>query len=340
MGVKKLIGTAILGIKRRSPEILFVGGVISGGVALYLTAKQTPKAIAAREQYVEEKRYIETALDIGETAINEKYTQEDYDRDIKIENAKYVKAVAKAYIPPAIAAATSLACFLCSFGILKNRLAGAVTLLATTTEAFNAYRQRVKDDLGEEKDYQYLTGATQETTKTTEIDENGKKHTVTKKQWCLDPGLEDIPFIGPYSILISPKHKIWKNNGGNPDLMAAQLKIIQSNMTTSLHMNGSLTLDKLLFNDGGLGFDPRDTKFNFDQNIISNIGWLDTKTEGMDRCIDFGCWDKDGNLEYIPGKGIIIDLNCDGWIMGKLPERPKSGQELVDACREHPEIEK
>ncbi len=80
--------------------------------------------------------------------------------------------------------------------------------------------------------------------------------------------------------------------------------------------------------------------YDLNPNIIRNIGWLDTKTEGQDRCVNLGCWDEEGNLNYIPGTCIILDLNCDGWIMGKLPVRPKSGQELVEACREHPEIEK
>lgn len=340
MGFKKLVGTAILGARRHSPELLFIGGVISGGVALYLTAKQTPKAIAAREKYKDEKAYIAAALDVGETAINEPYSEEDYKNDLKIARSAYVLDVTKAYAPPAIAAVASFACFLAGFGILRSRLAGAVTLLAATTQAFDAYRQRVRDDLGEEKDYQYLTGATLEEKKETVIDEDGKKRTIKKQEWALDPGLTDIPFLSPYAILIDPGHKVWKNNGGNPQLMQAQLKIIESNMTTKLHMNGSLTLDKLLFGDGGLGFDARDKRYGFDQNVIRNIGWLDTRKEGQDRCVNLGCWNAEGDLNYIPGKGIIIDLNCDGWIMGRLPERPKSGQELIEACRQYPEIEK
>lgn len=340
MGIKKLVGTAVLAAKRRSPELLFVGGVISGGVALYLTAKQTPIAVAAKAKYKEDTSYIKDALDVGETAINQPYSKDDYKNDMKIATSKYALEIAKAYAPPAIASVISLSCFLAGFGILKKRYAGAMSLLAITSDAFKSYRERVKADVGEEKEYEYYTGATQEKVKVTEVDEDGKKHTVTKKQWCLDPGIDDIPFLSPYSILINPNHKIWKYCGGNPNLIASQLRVIQSNLTTELHMNGSMTLDRVLFGNGGLGFNARDDKYDFNQNIIRNVGWLDTKTEGQDRKIDLGCWDSDGELMYIPNKGVIIDLNCDGWIMGKLPERPKSGEELVEACREHPEIEK
>jgi len=339
--LSKLVGTVVLGAKRHSPELLFVCGTVSGVAALILTAKGTPKAIAAREKYKNEKQYILDAKDIGETAIGEKYTDEDFDKDNKINTSKYIVDTVRAYLPAAACASISFCCYLASFGIMSKRLASAVTLLTTTSEAFEQYRKRVVADQGENKDYEYLTGATSEKVKEQIIDEEtGKKKTVTQSIWCLDPGINDIPFLSPYAITITPDHRIWKNNGGNPMLMQAQLKIIQNNLTKLLHMRGLLTLEDVLYGDNGLGFDPRDKRYDFNPNYTKCIGWLDTKNEGKDRFINFGCWGADGNLNYIPGKCIILDLNCDGWIMGKMPDRLKHGQELKDACREFPEIEK
>lgn len=340
MGIKKLIGTAALGVKRHSPELLFGGGVIAGAAALYLTYKATPKYLAIKEKYAEAKKDADIALDIGETEIDVAYTKEDYKNDIKIIASHKALDAAKTWAPVGAAALTSLVCFLAGFGILKHRLAGAVTLLATTTEAFEAYRQRVRDDVGKDKEMEYFTGNKLEDVKVTEVGEDGKKHTVTKKQWCLDPDLADIPFLSPYAITITPEHKLWKNNGGNPMLMEAQLKIIQENLTTRLHMNGFLTLNDVLCGDQGLGFDCRSDLYDLDPNVINNVGWLDTKNEGADRCVNFGCWNSDGGLDYAPGRFIILDLNCDGWIMGRLPNKPKHGEELIEACKADSRIEK
>lgn len=342
MGFKRFVGTAALGIRRHSPEILMGVGVVSSVLAVVFAAKDQPKAVEAKEKYKSDMSFIEDAHEIGETAINQEYTDKDYANDKIIAKVNYAKNTVKAYKRSIIFETVALACFGGAFGILSARYAGAVAYGASMKAGWDAYREQVRKDQGAEKDLEYMTGAKKEKVKVTEIDENGKKHTKTIEQWCLDPNLEGLPWVSysPYAIRITPEHNIWKNNGGNPMLMENQLKIIQNNLTTHLHMNGSLTLEHVLAGQNGLGYDLRDTNYNFDPNITRNIGWLDTKTEGQDRCVNLGCWDEEGNLNYFPGQCIILDLNCDGWIMGKLPVRPKSGQELIDACREDSRIEK
>lgn len=96
MGFKKLIGTTLLGIRRHSPEILMVAGTVSGVAAVIFAAKDQPKAAAAHEKYKEQMSYIEAAHDVGETAVNEPYSNEDYAKDKLIAKTNLVKDTAKA----------------------------------------------------------------------------------------------------------------------------------------------------------------------------------------------------------------------------------------------------
>lgn len=86
---------------------------------------------------------------------------------------------------------------------IHKQLEAVAASLAATTTSFNTYRQRVVEDQGAEKDYQYLTGGS---LKTIEMKEDG---TVVETTIPVNTG--DEAYI-PHSFMIDESNDNWTNN--------------------------------------------------------------------------------------------------------------------------------
>lgn len=182
MGIRGALDNAGHWVKKNSPYILFGLGVVGFGA----TVAAAIKATADASDIIDD-------MEDGIDNVREYYhiDPEVEDKDIDIEEAvdeiKEIKRtahkeIAKEYILTGVLGAGTLVCFGGSFSIINKRYAGAALTLAATTEVFDKYRERVREEEnGAIKDYAYMNGLDiEEVEETVEDPETGKKKKVKK----------------------------------------------------------------------------------------------------------------------------------------------------------------
>lgn len=193
MNFKKTCKTALLKVKKHSPEILMGVGIVSlvgaVGTAIWKTATcdkildEHEEAMNNAEEHVkEQKEKIEEAnkkrVAKGKEALV--YTEEDEENDIQLFKTKaWIKTIGKMawhYAPTIALTALSATSFLGAFCIIKGRYTAVAGALAATTSAFENYRRRVIEDVGADKDFEYRYGMKKE--KATITKEDGTKEEV------------------------------------------------------------------------------------------------------------------------------------------------------------------
>ena len=127
------------GISKKSPEILIALGIISMVSATVMAIRETPKAMKAIEELKEQSDDSEST----ETA-------EAEEKDIS--PVEIVKATWKFYLPSLIGTGLGLASILESHSIMKKRLAVFVTAYSGLDTAYNLYKKKAVDILGEKKE--------------------------------------------------------------------------------------------------------------------------------------------------------------------------------------------
>lgn len=114
---------------------------------------------------------------------------------------------------------------------VQKQLESTMVALASTTYTFNEYRKRVRADVGEQKDYEYLTGTVLQ--KTIEVDEQGH---VTETTLPLEAGQTYIP----HGFFFSATSNYDKSPRANRDFQESVLWGINR----ELEMKGLITENK------------------------------------------------------------------------------------------------
>ena len=187
-----MIGNVGRALKAKSPQIAMGVGVVTSVLALVEAIKQTPKAIDIIEDHKEEIAQCKEALDLG----NENFGMREYKINVYRACGHTALRLAKTYALPVGMEIASLLCFFGAHKIMTERNKLLSAALATATDAYNSYRNRVIEAIGEEKEEQIRLGTHQEKMTTEVTDEKGKVKTVTKK-------IETVNKygLGPYDIL-------------------------------------------------------------------------------------------------------------------------------------------
>lgn len=146
--MKKLIMPA--GIKkiqkvltRKSPEILTGIGIAGVITTTVLAVKATPKAL----------RLIDEAEHKKAVAWNNENPDYDNGADrIKLTKTETVKAAWKPYIPAVVTGVCSVACIIGANSVHLRRNAALATAYQLSTTAFNEYKEKVVETIGEKKE--------------------------------------------------------------------------------------------------------------------------------------------------------------------------------------------
>lgn len=140
---------AMLVLSKHSPEILLAGGVMGMVGATVLACRATLKAQEVMKDVADAASVIDAAHALPESA---GYTEEDYNRDRIVLITQTVVEMAKLYGPAVVLGAVSLGMLVGSNRILNKRNAAIAGAFAAVSEAYDAYRKRVREELGEEVD--------------------------------------------------------------------------------------------------------------------------------------------------------------------------------------------
>ena len=167
-----------LKVKKHSPEILVVVGVVGVVTSTVMACKATTKASDVIEEHKKEMDDIHL---VAETK-PEKYSEEDFQKDAVIVYTQTAVKLAKLYAPAVAIGVASIACIIGSHNILTKRNAALAAAYTAVDKTFKEYRNRVVDRFGKEVDKQLRYNIKAKEFEETTVDENGneKTETVTK----------------------------------------------------------------------------------------------------------------------------------------------------------------
>ena len=167
-----------LKIKKHSPEILVVVGVVGVVTSAVMACKATTKASDVIEEH---KKEMDDIHFVAETK-PEKYSEEDFQKDTVIVYTQTAVKLAKLYAPSIAIGVASIACIIGSHNILTKRNAALAAAYTAVDKTFKEYRNRVVDRFGKEVDKQLRYNIKAKEFEETTVDENGneKTETVTK----------------------------------------------------------------------------------------------------------------------------------------------------------------
>ena len=293
-------------LKKHSPEILVVAGVIGVGTSAVMACKATTKVGEILDKTKEDVETIHKCE--ADESVKERYSSEDAQKDLAIVYVQTGMKFAKLYGPSVILGALSITSILASNNILRKRNVALSAAYAAIDKGFKEYRSRVIERFGEEVDRELKYNLKAKKFDETVIDEEtGKEKKVKKNGFVVSPG--DISgyarFFEKYTqdedgnSILNPH---WEsNNEYNLMFIKAQER----------YANDLLKAKKRVFLNEVyemLGL-PR-TKAG------QIVGWVyNPENSKGDNYIDFGLYsDNLSYSDYVNGfdQAILLDFNVDG----------------------------
>lgn len=301
IGAVRLLHKTGLKLNQYSPEILLAMGIaaVVGGTILACT--ETLKVEEILDVH-EEKR---SQIDEAESWETDEYTSEDASRDRGLLVIKTGVKLAKNYAPAIALTLGGIACILTSYGILKRRNLALMAAYEAVSTAFDEYRKRVRDELGDEADKRFRFGA-ERLKDMSFTDEDGKAETAEIHK------LKDGFMPSQYAKFFDETNENWSKS---PERNLFFLRRIQNWANDKLFAQGYLFLNDVY---RMLGIEPT--------TAGQIVGWV---LGNGDNFIDFGLYNPDNEKARMfvnnAERSILLDFNVDG-VVYKLLDRMAAKQ--------------
>jgi Family of unknown function (DUF6353) len=287
----KGLGRQVLTLRKHSPSLFFVGGVVGMVGSTVLACRATLKLDEALEA---NKRKAEAVKEYQ----GDGYSEEDRKEDTAILYVRSVVTIAKLYAPAVLLGSASVAMLTQSHNLLVKRNAALTAAYAALDQGFRDYRARVVAKYGPNEDERLRYGDEKVTIKD---EETGKNKTVDR--------------VGPEGASIYAKFfdQFNPNWSKDPEINKLFLRSQQNYLNNLLHARGHVFLNEVY---ESLGFDH--TKAG------SVVGWI--LLPNNDNFIDFGVFHSnvdDRIRDFVNGRegAVLLDFNVDGLIYDKIDER-------------------
>lgn len=296
-GVTRIVNKAAFAIKKASPELMLGVGVVGVVGAAIMACKATLKAKDIIEDTHNE--IDEVQEDLLDRRVPEKYRRKEIFK-IYIHHTSKMAAI---YAPAAAVGGLSLALIIGSHCVLNRRYLGTTAAYKALEEAYRAYRKRVIEALGEEKEKEVYYGAKHENDiPVREVSkETGEAVITPTKGVIVNPDV-----VGsPYARFFDETSTEWqKNSEFNRMFLTAQ----QNYANNLLKARGHLFLNEV-YDMLGL---PR-------SQAGAVVGWL---LGAGDDFVDFGIYNafNEKARDFVNGleRSILLDFNVDGVIYDKI----------------------
>lgn len=300
--LSRKFGKVGLKLKKHSPEIMVIGGVIGVVGSTVLACKATTKLSGILE---ESKENVDQIKDyVEENGCSEKYSEEDYKKDLTITYTQTAVKVAKIYAPAVILGTLSITSILAGHNITRKRNLALSAAYVAIDKSFKEYRSRVVERFGEKLDkelrYNIKQGETEEIVRN---DEGGEEVVKTTTEYA-DPNT-----YSEYARFFDDGCLGWTKD---PESNLTFLKQQQNYANDKLKRKGFLFLNDVY---DMLGIQP--TKAG------QIVGWIyDEKNPIGDNFVDFGIYDinRPKNRDFVNGyeRVILLDFNVDGNILNMI----------------------
>jgi hypothetical protein len=291
-------GKASFTLKKHSPEILVVSGVIGVVTSAVLACKATLKL---NEVLTRAKDKVE---DIHWTTENGGDPQEAK-KELTAVYARTGLELVGLYLPSVGLGALSIAGILTSNNILCKRNAALAAAYTAIEGSFQGYRARLIERFGEEVDKELRYNVHQEKLEGTEVDENGKTKKVKKTVQVTDID-ETSDYARYYDHRTS---QAWEESS---DYNRMFLKAQQNLANNLLIAHGYLFLNDVY------------EMLGIQRSIPGQVvGWVYDKAQDCgENYVDFGITEtyrKDESGELMPT--ILLDFNVDGNIWERAAQK-------------------
>jgi hypothetical protein len=297
-------------LKKHSPEILVVAGVVGTVASAVMACKATTKVNFVLEETKSkidiihdgaEKGEVKGLLENGEVGMVP-YSAEDSQKDLTIVYAQTGLKLVKLYAPAVLLGAASITSILVGHRILhKRNLALAAAYTAVDT-GFKQYRGRVVERLGEKMDKELLYNIKAKEIEETVVNEDGTETTVKKTVEVADP----VGAMSPYTVCFDETCTGWVRDAERNKFFLLRQ---QQHANELLQSRGHLFLNEVLDMVGAQRTEAGQI-----------VGWVykdDNKTG--DNYIDFGIFNihSEASRNFVNGleKSIWLTFNVDGPII-------------------------
>lgn len=288
-------------IKKHSPEILVVAGVVGTVASAVMACKSTTKLSTILENAKDDVEATHHAIEHADE-LPEDYTEEDAKKDLALIYVQTGIKIAKLYAPSVILGTLSIGAILSSNNILRKRNVALAAAYTAVDKSFKEYRGRVVDRFGKELDRELRYDIKTKEFEETVVDEKtGKEKKVKKKV-----EVANIDEYSDYAKFFDEACAGWSKSPENNLLF---LKRQQSYANDKLKADGYLFL-----NDVYEMLSIPKTKAG------QIVGWVYDKD--VDCKIDFGIYDgnREANRNFVNGyeRTILLDFNVDGNILDMI----------------------
>lgn len=288
-----------LKIKKHSPEVLLVAGVVGVVTSAVMACKATTKVNDVLANAKEQTDKVHQVL-ADENIPAEQYSEEDGKKDLAIIYTQTGLNLVKLYGPSVVLGALSIASILASNNIMRKRNIALAAAYTAVDSSFKDYRKRVVERFGEQLDKELRYDIKAEEVETIVTDENGNE-TVVKEVINVAHDKSE------YAKCFDEYNPNWTKQA---DLNYCFVKQVQN------YLNDKLKSEHFVFlNDAyaALGF-PKTTAGQL-------VGWIyDEKNPNHkgDNFIDFGLYNinDEGARRFVNGhdRSVWLDFNVDGVI--------------------------
>lgn len=284
-------------LKKHSPEILVVAGVVGGVTSAVMACKATTKAGDIIEDTKSQLDIIHKGMEDGNIRGVE-YTKEDGTKDLTIVYTQTAVKFVKLYGPAVALGTVSIVSILAGHNITRKRNLALTAAYATIDNSFKQYRNRVIERFGEELDRELKYDVKTKEVEETVVNEDGTESTVKTTVNAIDPNT-----ISDYSRIFDECNPSWSKS---PEHNLVFLKQQQNYANDLLKSRGHLFLNEVY---DMLGF-PRTQAGQI-------VGWVyDDVNPVGDNFVDFGIYNLDSERAraFVNGyeRSILLDFNVDG----------------------------
>lgn len=304
----RAFGKTGLKIKKHSPEILVVGGIIGTVASTVMACKATTKVNDILEETKTQVNQVHDVL-ADESIPEEKYSVEDSKKDLAIIYTQSAVKFAKLYGPSVLLGVTSITCILAGHNILRKRNVALAAAYATVDKGFKEYRGRVVERFGKELDRELRYNIKAKEVEETVTDEEGNETVVKQTVKVADPNV-----YSDYARCFDEACSGWTKD---PEFNLMFLRRQQDHANEILRSKGYLVL-----NDVYEMLDIPVTKAG------QVVGWVyDENNEDGDAFVDFGIYriDSEPARRFVNGdeRNIWLDFNVQGNILDLIEKYRK-----------------
>lgn len=285
-------------LKKHSPEILVVAGVVGVVTSGVMACKATLKVNEVLDETKENVEKIHEAAEKGVTPAGKSYDENDVKKDLTIVYVQTGVKLAKLYGPAIAVGALSITGIVASNRILRKRNVALAAAYATVDRGFKEYRGRVIERFGKELDRELKYNIKSETIDTIEKDEDGNEKAVKKTV-----NTATVSQRSSTSRIFDETCPNWEKNAEYNNMFLRQT---ESWANRKLQENGYLFLNEVY---EMLGFQKSQ------EGQI--LGWIyDPKDPTCENHVSFGIDDIHDEQKrlFVNGyeRSIILDFNHDG----------------------------